>query len=133
MSFQLSKSAAAFAMALILTASPTMSAAATQSMPAPVNPLAVVGVFGSPAAVSALCGNAAAAAAAQAPNPGCVLPVVDTVPPPPVPEAAYIPPPVAGTSMFPALLVIGGIIAAALVASTFDDDDDDDGVPVSAV
>ena len=137
MSIKPRKTATAFGLAFVLAASPTMGIAATRTAPAPVNPLAVVSAFASPAAASALCGNATAtataagaAAATQAPG-GCVLPVVDPAPaavsetPPPPP-----PPPSGGIGIWPVLLGLLGIAGLALLIS--DDDDNDGEVPVSA-
>lgn len=121
--------------ALVLCSSSSFAAVAT-SAPAAVNPFAVIGVYGSPAAAQALCGNAAtaavagAAAAAQAPAPGCVLPVVDAAPV--VVDTGSPPPPMAasgGIGLWPVLLALGALAGLALLISG-DDDDDDDDVPV---
>ncbi|QIK95845.1 hypothetical protein G7076_04620 [Sphingomonas sp. HDW15A] len=125
------------AIALALCSSSSFAAVAT-SAPAAVNPYAVIGVYGSPAAAQALCGNAAtaaaagaAAAAAQAPA-GCVLPVVDAAPvvadagPPPLPPVAAS----GGIGIWPVLLALGALAGLALLISG-DDDDNNDGVPVS--
>ncbi|QIK95815.1 hypothetical protein G7076_04450 [Sphingomonas sp. HDW15A] len=129
---------AALGLSVSLAAYPTMSAAAT-SAPAQVNPFAVMSAFGSPASAAALCGNAApaaaagVAAAAQAPAPGCVLPVVETV----APVGQELPPrspmvAVGNNAILPALLVISGLAAWALLFGLQDDDDDgNDFVPVS--
>ena len=135
MSSKFGKTATAFVLAFSLCSAPTMAAAATSALPKPVNPLATIAVFYSPAAATTLCGNsgavaAAGAAAAQAPGAGCVLPVVDPAPVPPPPQAAAplppAPPPAAGIGLLPILLGIGGIAALALLISSGDDDDDDD-------
>ncbi|WP_162888109.1 hypothetical protein [Sphingomonas mesophila] len=130
MSFNIRKTATAVALSCAMCVSSTAAVAAT---PQPVNPLATISIFASPAATTALCGNAAVAAAAQAPGANCVLPVVDPAPLPPVSEAAPLPPPpppAAGIGLLPILLGVGGIIALGLLIASQDDDDDED-VPVS--
>lgn len=138
MSLKSGRTLTAIGLSIVLAAYPSMGTAATAA-PAPVNPFAVMSVFGSPAAAAALCGNAASTAvvgvatAAQATAPGCVLPVVDTVPalgqelPPSSPMVA-----VGNNAILPALLVISGLAAWALLFALQDDDDNDnDFVPVS--
>ena len=132
MSLKSGRTLTALGLSFVLAAYPTMGTAATHA-PAPVNPFAVMSVFGSPASAAALCGSATpaaaagVAAAAQAPAPGCVLPVVEAVAPmsqaypPQAPMAA-----VGNNAIWPALLVISGLAASALLfALAFDDDDDD--------
>ena len=139
MSSNLGKTATAFALSCVLCMSSTTAVAASRLTPQPVNPLATISIFGSPAAATALCGNnaalaAAGAAAAQAPAPGCVLPVVDPAPVPVVSEAAPVPPPLppaaGGIGLLPILLGVAGIIGLALLIASGGDDEDDD-VPVS--
>ncbi len=120
-------SAIASALALVSTSSIAAVAPIAVSTPAPVNPFAIIGLYGSPASAQALCGNAAsavaagAAAAAQAPGAGCVLPVADpVVVPPPAEPVAPIQTPVAATGpgIAPLLLGLAGIAGiAALIAS----------------
>ena len=123
-------------LALALCSSSSFAAVAT-SAPAAVNPYAIIGVYGSPAAAQALCGNAAtaavagAAAAAQAPTPGCVLPVVDAAP---VVADTGPPPPVAasgGIGIWPVLLALGALAGLVLLISDDDDNNDDVPSPVS--
>ena len=126
MSLNLRKTASAFALSCALCLSSTAAVAASASAPRPVNPLATISIFGSPAAASALCGNnaavaAAGAAAAQA-APGCVLPVVDPAP---------LPPAAGGIGLLPILLGVAGIVGLALLIASQNDDDDDDEVPAS--
>lgn len=140
MSFNLGKTATGFALSCALCLSSTAAVAASTPAPRSVNPLATISIFGSPAAVTALCGNsavvAAGAAAAQA-APGCVLPVVDPAPAPlpPAAEAAPLPPPLppasGGIGLLPILLGVAGIIGLALLIASQNDNDDDDDVPVS--
>lgn len=137
MSLNLRKTATAFALSCALCVSSTGAIAATGAAPQPVNPLATISIFASPAAATALCGNnaavaAAGAAAAQAPAAGCVLPVVDPAPLPPVSQVAPLPPPppAPGIGLLPILLGVAGIVALALLIASQDDDTDDD-VPVS--
>lgn len=142
MSLNIRKTASAFALSCALCLSSTAAVAASQPAPQSINPLATIGIFGSPAAASALCGNstavaAAGAAAAQAPAPGCVLPVVDAAPLPPPAEPVAVPPPLppaagGGIGLLPILLGVAGIIGLALLIASQNDDDDDDDVPVSA-
>jgi hypothetical protein len=100
----------------------TGAVAATSVPAAPqVSPWAtLVGLTGGAPAV-ALCGSAAVAAAAQAPAPGCVLPVVDVTPPaaqaappPPIP----VPPveaPSAGFGISPLLLALAAVAAGVAI------------------
>ena len=140
MSLKFKSPLAAFGLSFVLASYSTIGNTATAA-PAPVNPFAVMGAFGSPASAAALCGNvtstatAGVATAAQAPAPGCVLPVVETA----APVAQDIPAPspmvaVANNAILPALLVISGIAAWALLFALESDDDDDDGdiAPISA-
>ena len=140
MSSNLGKTASAFALSCVLCLSSTTAVAASRAAPQAVNPLATISIFGSPAAATALCGNAAivvaGAAAAQAPAAGCVLPVVDPAPPPPIAEPVALPPPplppaAGGIGLLPILLGVAGLIGLALLIASGDDDDDDD-VPASA-
>jgi len=141
MSSKSGRTLTAIGLSFVLAAYPTMGSAATVA-PAPVNPFAVMSVFGSPASAAALCGSATpvaaagVATAAQAPVAGCVLPVVDAVAPmsqaypPQAPMVADV-----NNAIWPALLVISGLAASALLFATQfnadDDDDDVDLVPVS--
>ena len=115
----------AFCAAVALCAGPsfasTSNAFAGQQQ---ISPMVALSIFGSQASATALCGAAAtttayAAATAQAPVGGCVLPVVDAPPPIPVAEAAPISPvPSPGVGITPILLGLAGIaILAALIAS----------------
>lgn len=104
---------------------------------APVNPYAIIGVYGSPAAAQVACGNAAttaavgSAAAAQSPAPGCVLPVVDPAAAP-LAEPSAIVTPAGGPGIVPLLLGLAGIAGiAALIASQNGDDGPDTPTPVS--
>ena len=103
--------------------------------------MVALSIFGSQASATALCGAssttvaASAAASAQAPAGGCVLPVVDA--PPPVPAAEPLPAaqPIAASSgigITPILLGLAGIaILAALIASSGNDNDNDPPVSVN--
>lgn len=131
------------AVALSMTASPALaSASAARSAPAPtISPMIALSIFGSQASAAALCGSSAtvvagsAAATAQAPVGGCVLPVVDAPPPLPVVEAPpFVPAPVAasGFGIAPILLGLAGIaILAALIISQDNDNDNDPPVSVN--
>jgi hypothetical protein len=95
--------------------SSTAAAAATTTAPPPVSPwVTLVGLSGG-APAAALCGGAATAA--QAPAPGCVLPVVDTPPPVaqnPPPAPIPVPPvegPAAGFGINPLLLALAAVAA----------------------
>jgi len=100
--------------------------------------MVALSIFGSQASAAALCGSLAtnvavsAAATAQAPAGGCVLPVVDAPPPLPVVEPPpFVPAPVAssGFGLTPILLGLAGIaILAALIISQ---NKDKDNPPVS--
>jgi hypothetical protein len=101
-----------------------------------ITPLVALSALGSDASRAALCGASAvaaagAAAATQGAAPGCVLPVVDSVPPPAVVETAPPPmvaePVVAGPAISPLLLALAGIAAAVLAYYLLKGDDDDDG------
>lgn len=98
-----------------LMASSTGAVAATSTASVrQINPWAALAVMSGAAPAAALCGVALAAIAAQAPGPGCVLPVVDApvaqvAPPPPVPI-----PPVevaAGRGINPLFLALGALLA----------------------
>jgi len=89
------------------------STAAIAAAPAPVqqaDPWAVLTAMSGGAPAAAMCGSAAATAAAQGPA-GCVLPVTDVPPPPPVAEA--VPPPVAtgGAGISPLFIALLAIAA----------------------
>jgi hypothetical protein len=94
-------------------------AAAATSLPAPprISPWATLAGLTGGAPAAALCGSAAATAAAQAPAPGCVLPVVDTPPPVaqnPPPPPVPVPPvagPAAGLGINPLYLALAAVAA----------------------
>ena len=94
-------------------------AAAASALPAPpqVSPWATLAGLTGGASAAALCGGAAVTAA-QAPAPGCVLPVVDTPPPiaqnPPPPPPVPVPPiagPAAGFGIDPLYLALAAVAA----------------------
>lgn len=129
---------AGFAMGAALCFSSSAAVAATAPAPQAINPFAAIGVFGTQASATALCGSSAtvaaaagAAAAAQQPGAGCVLPVVDAPPPPvvqqPLPPAPP-PPPVAATGigLTPILLGLLGVAALAAILLLDNDDNDDE-------
>ena len=113
------KPAVALMVAGSMFVSSTGAVAATASAPLPqqIQPWAALSVLSSGAPAAALCGSAAAAA--QAPGAGCVLPAVDAPvpvagPPPPTP----VPPvePVGeGLGISPLWLALGAIAAGALI------------------
>ena len=124
--------------ALCFSSSAGVAATASAAAPQAISPFAAIGVFGTQASATALCGTnvavaaaAGAAAAAQQPGAGCVLPVVDAPPPPvvqqPLPPAPP-PPPVAATGigLTPILLGLLGVAALAAIFLLDNDDDDDD-------
>jgi hypothetical protein len=135
-----SKRLAGFALGAALCFSSSATVAAVASAPAPqaISPFAAIGVFGTQASATALCGSnaavaaaaGAAAAAAQQPGPGCVLPVVDAPPvvtsAPAPPPAPLPPPPAAGIGLTPILLGLLGVAAIAAIFLLDNDDDDDD-------
>lgn len=129
--------------ALALTSAPALASASAVAAPTrTISPMVALSIFGSQASATALCGTssttvaASAAATAQAPVGGCVLPVVDAAPPP-VPAAEPLPAaaPIATSTGFgitPILLGLAGIaILAALIASSGDDNDNDPPVSVN--
>lgn len=77
---------------LLAGAAAFLSSQAVYAAPTPsIDPLVSLAVLAGGQAHSAICaGSAAATAAAQAPAPGCVLPVTA---PPPAPVAEAVPPP----------------------------------------
>lgn len=127
-----------FAAVLSMGATPALAtASATGTTAAPISPMVALSIFGSQASAAALCGSSAtvvtasAAATAQAPAGGCVLPLVDA-PPPPIAEAAPLLPVSSGIGITPILLGLGAIaILAALIASQNDDNDNDPPVSVN--
>ena len=132
----LTKTPTSFGVAVTLLASPALASASSASaLPRPISPMVALSIFGSQASATALCGSAvttaaSAAATAQAPAGGCVLPVVDAPPPAPVVEAAPLPAPGPGFGITPILLGLAAIaVLAALILS--EDDDDDNNPPVS--
>jgi hypothetical protein len=144
--------AAAVAAVSLVTSS---VAGAAPAIPASVNPLVTLSIFGTAQSRAALCaaGSAAVAAtaaaattAAQAPS-GCVLPVGDapppvatnTVPPPEAPVAPYYEAAAAAPNLWPllaGLALFGGIFFLLDDEILGDDDFDFDippGTPVSPV
>jgi hypothetical protein len=97
----------------------TGGAAATTALPSvpQVSPWATLAGLSGGAPAAALCGGAAAVA--QAPAPGCVLPVVDTPPPiaqNPPPPPVPVPPiegPAAGLGINPLYLALAAVAAGA--------------------
>ena len=137
-----SKIVTSFGVAFALCASPALaSASAVASQPPTISPMIALSIFGSQASAAALCGSSAttvaasAAATAQAPVGGCVLPVVDAPPVIPAAEAPpFVPAPVAasGFGITPILLGLAGIaILAALILSQNNDNDNDPPVSVN--
>ena len=113
------KPAVAFVVAGSMFVSSTGAVAATASAPAPqeIQPWAALSVLSSGAPAAALCGTAAAAA--QAPAAGCVLPAVDAPapvagPPPPTPVPP-VEPVGGGLGISPLWLALGAIAAGALI------------------
>lgn len=95
---------------------------------AAVNPYAVIGVYGSPASAQVACGNAAtmaaagaAAAIAQAPAPGCVLPVIDPAAAPLVEPSAVVVP-AGGPGILPLLIGLAGVAGFAAYIASLDND-----------
>jgi hypothetical protein len=127
-------------LSLLLCASAS-AAVVTRAAPAApsVNPFAFIGLYGSQASAQALCGNSAtiavagAAASAQTPGTGCVLPVVDTPPvaaQPGVPSTpGPLPLPGPSFSLTPLLLGLLGI--GTLIALIASQNGEDDSPPVS--
>ena len=137
-----SKTIMTFGVAISLCASPALASASAVAAPArSISPMVALSIFGSQASAAALCGSAAttvaasAAATAQAPVGGCVLPVVDAPPVIPVTEAPpFVSAPVAasGIGIAPILLGLAGIaILAALILSQNNDNDNDPPVSVN--
>ena len=134
-----SKIVTSFGVAVALCASPALASASAARQPQTISPMVALSIFGSQASAAALCGSSAtvtaagAAASAQAPAGGCVLPVVDAPPVVPIAEAPpFVPAPVAasGFGIAPVLLGLAGIaILAALIYSQ--DNDNDNNPPVS--
>ena len=131
-----------FGVAVALCASPALaSASALASQPSTISPMIALSIFGSQASAAALCGSSAttmaasAAATAQSPVGGCVLPVVDAPPVVPIAEAPpFVPAPVAvsGFGIAPVLLGLAGIaVLAALIFSQDNDNDNDPPVSVN--
>ncbi len=112
--------------ALSLLATPALATAPVPS----VSPMVALSIFGSQASATALCGArsstvaASAAATAQTPAGGCVLPLVDAPPPSDLPPEAVVTP--AAQSEFfpifgPLLAALAGITASAAgAAGAFD-------------
>ncbi len=124
--------------AMSLLASPSFATAAAPARS--ISPIVALSIFGSQASATALCGASAttvaagAAASAQAPVGGCVLPLVDAPPPIPVAEPVPVGQPMAssGFGIAPVLLGLAGIaILAALIAGSNDDNDNDPPVSVN--
>ena len=137
-----SKTMMTFGVAISLCASPALASASAVAAPArTISPMIALSIFGSQASAAALCGSSAttvaasAAATAQAPVGGCVLPVVDAPPVIPAAEAPpFVPAPVAasGIGIAPILLGLAGIaILAALILSQNNDNDNDPPVSVN--
>lgn len=130
---------ASSAIALALCVNSTAAAASTTAGTASIDPLVALSVLGSDASRAALCGGAASAAAAvavagqaaQAPAPGCVLPVLGAPPPPPPAVVDAVPPPVVPAVAAPgvgvplALLGLVGIVLGAVLLQAFNDEDED--------
>jgi hypothetical protein len=95
----------------LMLSSTAAAAASTTAAVQQVNPWGVLTAMSGGAPAAAICGSAAAAA--QAPGAGCVLPVVDAVPvPPPAPAAvAPVEPVATGGGISP--LVLGLLALAA--------------------
>ena len=141
MSGGVSKKMISVGVALALVSGPALaSASAVPTSTRTISPMVALSIFGSQASATALCGASAttvaasAAATAQTPAGGCVLPLVDA---PPVPGREPLPvaEPIAASSGFgitPILLGLAGIaILAALIASQNNDNDNDQPVSVN--
>ena len=109
--------------------------------PSPIDPLVSLAVLGGEPSHSALCAGstvvtAGAAAAAQAPAPGCVLPV--TAPPPAaVGEAAAPPPPVVAAGApktigtLPLLLGLAALIGVLALIISNNNNGNGDVIPIT--
>lgn len=96
-----------------LFGSAAATAATTVAVPQ-ANPWAVLTAMSSGAPAAVMCGAAAAAASAQAPTGGCVLPVLDGPPPPlPAPQAVPAVPVAASTGSGISPLLLGLLAIAA--------------------
>ena len=128
---------------LALMSGPALASASAvfSSSPRTISPMVALSIFGSQASATALCGASAtnvaasAAATAQAPGGGCVLPLVDAPPPVPIAESLPLAQPIAASPGFgitPILLGLAGIaILAAFVASSGNGNDNDPPVSVN--
>ena len=125
------RSLTAFLAATALTVSSTAAGAApTVEAAASISPWTALSIFGTDSSRASLCAAAVAAqgaaVAAQAPQQGCVLPVVDQAPP--VADVPPPPPPVVtaggGLPLGPLLVILGGLALFGL--SLLDDEEDAD-------
>ena len=132
----------AVGVALALMSGPALATASSvPSSARTISPMVALSIFGSQASATALCGASAsnvaasAAATAQAPGGGCVLPLVDAPPPVPVAETLPIAQPIAaapGFGITPILLGLAGIaVLAAFIASSGNGNDNDPPVSVN--
>lgn len=137
-----SKKMTSVGVALALVSGPALaSASAVPSSARTISPMVALSIFGSQASATALCGASAttvatgAAAAAQSPAGGCVLPLVDAPPPVPMAEPLPVAQPIAAASGFgitPILLGLAGIaVLAALIASQKNSNDNNPPVSVN--
>ena len=105
-------------------------AVAATSVPR-LDPLVSLSVFGTAQSRAAVCASSlaagAAAVAAQAPAPGCLLPVTAPPPPPPVTQVLPPPPPppATGLGIWPLLLGLAALVGVAALLLAGDDGDGD--------
>lgn len=121
------------AFVLAAGAATLLSGQAVAASSAPrLDPLVSLSVLGTAQSRAAVCAGSlagAAAVAAQAPAPGCVLPVTTPppAPPPPVTEGVLPPPPPpgGGIGIWPLLLGLAAIVGVAALILSGDDGDGD--------
>lgn len=134
---RVSRTIITFGAALSLVSGPAFASAAAPVRT--ISPMVALSIFGSQSSAAALCGAstavaAGAAASAQAPGAGCVLPVVDAPPPLPAAEPLPVAEPIAasGFGITPVLLGLAGIaILAALISGSNDGNDNEPPISVN--
>ena len=138
--FRFGAAFAAFGMVLTSTAHAAPGAFST------VDPLVSLSVFGTSSSRAAVCAagaQAAASAAATAgaaaaavqapPGPGCVLPVLDSVPPPIVQTPIAVAPVASGFNLGSLLPLVAIAALGGLAILLLENDDDEDDNPISPV